>query len=244
MELIRLDNVSLLRRTQEEFSYDLKRTFFSMLEGNYRKPVRRLVLDSINLTVNAHEKVGIVGANGSGKSTLLKLMCGILEPTKGKVRVQGSIAPLLELEAGFDKDISVYDNIILYGVLLGFSRAEMKQRAREILEFAEIEEFKLLPVKGLSSGMKARLGFAIATDVQPDILILDEVLSVGDEHFKMKCKKRIDSFWQGNATILVVSHDLDFIRQYCERVIWLDRGKLMFAGEPQETVSKYLKYST
>ncbi|MEA5468031.1 ABC transporter ATP-binding protein [Spirulina sp. 06S082] len=244
MELIRLDNVSLLRRTQEEFSYDLKRTFFSMLEGNYRKPVRRLVLDSINLTVNAHEKVGIVGANGSGKSTLLKLMCGILEPTQGKVRVKGSIAPLLELEAGFDKDISVYDNIILYGVLLGFSRAEMKQRAREILEFAEIEEFKLLPVKGLSSGMKARLGFAIATDVQPDILILDEVLSVGDEHFKMKCKKRIDSFWQGNATILVVSHDLDFIRQYCERVIWLDRGKLMFAGEPQETVSKYLKYST
>lgn len=244
MELIRLDNVSLLRRTQEEFSYDLKRTFFSMLEGNYRKPVRRLVLDSINLTVNAHEKVGIVGANGSGKSTLLKLMCGILEPTQGKVRVKGIIAPLLELEAGFDKDISVYDNIILYGVLLGFSRAEMKRRAREILEFAEIEEFKLLPVKGLSSGMKARLGFAIATEVQPDILILDEVLSVGDEHFKMKCKKRIDSFWQGNATILVVSHDLDFIRQYCERVIWLDRGKLMFAGEPEETVSKYLKYST
>ena len=119
----------------------------------------------------------------------------------------------------------------------------MQQRAQEILEFAEMEEFKLLPVKGLSSGMKARLGFAIATDVQPDILILDEVLSVGDEHFKMKCKKRIDGFWQGNTTILVVSHDLDFIRQYCERVIWLDRGKLMFEGEPQETVNRYLEYT-
>jgi ABC-2 type transport system ATP-binding protein/lipopolysaccharide transport system ATP-binding protein len=242
MEVIRLDGVSLWRRTQEEFSYDLKKTVLSFLEGKYRKPAKKLVIEQIDLAVKSGEKIGIIGANGSGKSTLLKIICGILQPTKGKVWVRGQIAPLIELGAGFDSEISVRDNIILYGVLLGFSRSEMLQRAPSILDFAELQEYALVPVKALSSGMVARLGFAIATDVQPDILILDEVLSVGDESFKNKCKQRIEKFWQGNAAILVVSHDLGLVKQACERVIWLNKGKVVAAGKADEIVEEYLKF--
>jgi ABC-2 type transport system ATP-binding protein len=241
MEVIRLDQVSLWRRTQEEFSYDLKKTLLSVIEGKYRQPAKKLVIDQINLVVNSGERLGIIGANGSGKSTLLKLICGILQPTNGAVRVRGKIAPLIELGAGFDAEISVIDNIMLYGVLLGYSRTEMLNRAPSILEFAELQDYALVPVKGLSSGMVARLGFSIATDVQPDILILDEVLSVGDESFKNKSKQRIDSFWNGKATILVVSHDLKFIKQSCEQAIWLNKGHVKFAGSSEETVDFYLK---
>ena len=241
MEVIRLDQVSLWRRTQEEFSYDLKKTLLSVVEGKYRQPAKKLVIDQINLLVNSGERLGIIGANGSGKSTLLKLICGILQPTNGSVRVRGQIAPLIELGAGFDSEISVMDNIVLYGVLLGYSRAEMLSRAHSILEFAELQDYALVPVKGLSSGMIARLGFAIATDVQPDILILDEVLAVGDESFKNKSKQKIDSFWNGKATILVVSHDLKFIKQSCEKAIWLNKGQVKFAGKSEEAVDFYLK---
>ncbi len=240
MEVIRLDQVSLWRRTQEEFSYDFKKTMLSIIGGKYRQPAKKLVLDKIDLVVESGEKVGIIGANGSGKSTLLKLICGILQPTNGSVRVRGNIAPLIELGAGFDPEISVIDNIILYGVLLGFSRAEMRERSRLILEFAELEDYALVPVKALSSGMAARLGFAIATDVKPDILILDEVLSVGDESFKNKCKQRIDKFWNADATILVVSHDLNFVRQSCSKILWLSKGELKFLGDPDQAVEFYV----
>ncbi|MBO1050307.1 ABC transporter ATP-binding protein [Dolichospermum circinale] len=241
MEVIRLDNVSLWRRTQEEFSYDLKKTLLSVAEGKYRQPAKKLVLDNINLVVEKGEKIGIIGANGSGKSTLLKIISGILQPTTGTVRVRGKVAPLIELGAGFDPEISVIDNILLYGVLLGFSRTEMKRRARSILEFAELEDYTLVPLKGLSSGMVTRLGFAIATDVQPDILILDEVLSVGDEGFNNKCKQRMDKFWDDNATVLVVSHDLEFISTSCKKAIYLSKGNVKFAGDPQQVVEYYLE---
>ncbi len=241
MEVIRLDQVSLWRRTQEEFSYDLKKTVLSVLEGKYRKPAKKLVLDQIELVVKAGEKIGIIGANGAGKSTLLKVICGILPPTNGSVRVRGQISPLIELGAGFDPEILVMDNILLYGVMLGFSRADMIARASSILEFAELEEYALVPVKALSSGMVARLGFAIATDVQPDILILDEVLSVGDQSFRNKCKQRIENFWEANATVLVVSHDLKFIAQSCDQVVWLDKGKIKFVGVTAAAVKHYLE---
>ncbi|MCY7393950.1 MAG: ABC transporter ATP-binding protein, partial [Leptolyngbyaceae cyanobacterium CAN_BIN12] len=241
MEAIRLDNVSLIRRTQEEFSYDLKKTLLSFLEGKYRKPSKRCVLDNISLVIEAGEKVGIIGSNGSGKSTLLKVICNILEPTSGKVWVKGNIAPLIELGAGFDSDMSVMENIVLYGVMLGFGEQEMRRRIPEILEFAELEDYISVPVKALSSGMVARLGFAIATDVQPDILILDEVLSVGDESFKNKSKQRIEKFWQDHATILLVSHDLNFLQKSCERVIWLERGKVKQIGDAEEIIQAYLE---
>jgi ABC-2 type transport system ATP-binding protein len=240
MEIIRLDQVSLSRRTQEEFSYDLKKTVLSLLEGKYRRPARKLVLDNLNISVGTGEKVGIIGANGSGKSTLLKLICGILQPTGGSVRVRGHVAPLIELGAGFDPEMTVMENIILYGVLLGFSRHEMLDRANSILDFAELQDYAQSPVKALSSGMNARLGFAIATDVQPDILILDEVLAVGDESFRQKCKKRMDQLWDGHATVLLVSHMLDDIQKSCDRVIWLDRGKIRHEGNPHETIVEYL----
>ena len=241
-EAIRLDNVSLWRRTQEEFSYDLKKTVLSFLEGKYRNPAKKLILDNLNLTINRGEKIGLIGSNGSGKSTLLKLICGILRPTTGTVRVRGNIAPLIELGAGFDEELSVFDNIVLYGVMLGFSRQEMQQRAKLIIEFAELEEYSLVPVKSLSSGMKARLGFAIATDVKPDILILDEVLSVGDERFKNKCEAKMEQFWQTGITILLVSHSMDLISETCDKAIWLDRGKIKFIGAAKDAVEMYLSH--
>ncbi|GAB4226954.1 MAG: ABC transporter ATP-binding protein [Stanieria sp.] len=240
VEAIRLDRVSLWRRTQEEFSYDLKRTLLTFLEGKYRQPAKKLILDNIDLVIKPGEKIGIIGPNGSGKSTLLKLICGILKPTSGSVKVKGNIAPLIELGAGFDSELSVLDNIVFYGVMLGFSRQEMRQRANLILKFAELEDYALAPVKSLSSGMTARLGFAIATDVQPDILILDEVLSVGDESFKNKCKQRMEEFWQDHITILLVSHTMDLIGKSCDKVIWLEKGKIQLIGQADEVINSYL----
>lgn len=241
MEVIRLEQVSLWRRTQEEFSYDLKKTILSLLQGKYRKPARKLVLNRVGLVVNEGERVGIIGANGAGKSTLLKVICGILEPTSGSVRVRGNIAPLIELGAGFNPEMSIEQNIILYGVLIGYSRAEMKQRTRSILEFAELEEYAHAPVKALSSGMMARLAFAVATDVEPDILILDEVLSVGDARFAKKSQRRIEKLWDRSSTILFVSHSLDYIRESCEKAIWLDRGRILHSGSAEETIERYLE---
>lgn len=242
MEVITLDNISLWRRTQEEFSYDLKKTILAAIEGKYRQPRKKLILNQVSFQVQTGEKIGIIGSNGSGKSTLLKVICKILLPTHGTVRVRGQIAPLIELGAGFDPEISIVENIILYGVLLGFSKKQMLERVASILEFAELQNYAIMPIKALSSGMTARLGFAIATDVQPDILILDEVLSVGDESFKQKCQARINQFWENRSTVLVVSHDLEFVRQSCERTIWLDCGTVKFIGSPNETIEQYLNF--
>jgi ABC-2 type transport system ATP-binding protein len=241
MEVIRLDRVSLWRRTQEEFSYDLKKTVLSLLQGKYNKPAKKQVLDRIDLGVEKGEKVGIIGANGAGKSTLLKVICGILEPTSGTVRVRGNIAPLIELGAGFNTEMSVMHNVILYGVLIGYSKAEMKERTREILEFAELEDYAHAPVKALSSGMMARLAFSVATDVEPEILILDEVLSVGDARFAKKSQKKIEKLWNQSSTILFVSHSLDYIQESCEKAIWLDRGRIVYSGSAKETVEQYLQ---
>ncbi len=240
-ESIRLNGVSLWRRTQEEFSYDLKRTLLSLLEGKYRHPAKKIVLDDINLIIERGEKIGIIGANGSGKSTMLKLISGILQPTSGEVRVRGKIAPLIELGAGFDTELAVMDNIILYGVMLGYSQLEMQSRAKNILEFAELEKYALVPVKGLSSGMTARLGFAIATDVKPDILILDEVLSVGDVSFKNKCSQRMEEFWQDHVTVLLVSHSMELIRKNCHKTIWMEQGQVKMIGATKDVVNEYLR---
>ena len=242
-EAIRLNHVSLWRRTQEEFSYDLKRTIINILEGKYRHPAKKLILDNLDLSIRKGEKVGLIGSNGSGKSTLLKLVSGILKPTQGKVRVRGKIAPLIELGAGFDMELSVLDNIVLYGVMLGFSRTAMKERADLILKFAELEEYELMPVKGLSSGMKSRLGFAIATDIEPDILILDEVLSVGDERFRQKCESKMQQFWKAGITIILVSHSMDLIKESCNKVIWLESGRIKFVGAPDDAIELYLNHN-
>lgn len=238
---ISLDAVSLSRRTQEEYSYDLKRVILRAIEGKHRMPKKRRVLDRVTLHVGAGEKLGIIGSNGSGKSTLLKVICGILRPTTGLVRVDGTISPLIELGAGFDGEITVIANIVYYGILLGYSRRDIESRVKSILDFAELHDHADEPLKTLSSGMNARLGFAIATETRPDILILDEVLSVGDERFREKCSARIRDFWDANSTIIVVSHDLEFIRTQCSNAVWIDHGRIVQTGDPDRVVGSYLE---
>jgi ABC-type polysaccharide/polyol phosphate transport system ATPase subunit len=238
---IALEGVSLWRRTQEEYLYDLKRLLLRAMEGKHRKAHRRRVLDEVSLEIGAGEKLGIVGANGSGKSTLLKVICGILRPTSGRVYVDGTIAPLIELGAGFDSELSVVANITYYGILLGYSRAAIESRVKAILDFSELHDHATEPLKTLSSGMNARLGFAIATETRPDILILDEVLSVGDEAFKQKCAERIATFWDADSTIIAVSHDLNFIRAQCTRAIWIDGGRVRMDGPAREVADEYLE---
>jgi len=238
-ERIAFDHVTLRRRLQEEFSYDLKRTLFSIIERRLRIPRRLTVIDNLSLSVMRGEKLGLVGPNGSGKSTLLKLICGILRPSSGTVRVSGSIAPLIELGAGFDLDLSVEDNIIYYGVLLGHTRDRMRAAASQVLEFSELVEYRKVPLKALSSGMAARLGFAVATEVQPDILLLDEVFAVGDESFRRKSAARLRELWDGDHTIVLVSHDLTSVAEQCERAVWLEHGMVRAVGPAAEIVAKY-----
>jgi len=237
---VTLQGVSLMRWMRDDYAYDLKNQVFSILEGRHQKQSRKLVLADISLEIARGEKVGLIGPNGAGKSTLLKTICGILHPTSGEVNTNGHIVPLLELGAGFDPELPVIENIILYGVLLGSSRKAMLEKVSSVLQFAELQNYGSVPVKVLSSGMAARLGFAIATDVKPDILILDEVLSIGDEHFKQKCRRRLEQFWQEHVTVIVVSHELEFIRQACDRAIWLDNGRVAFDGPAREAVAAYL----
>ncbi|WP_317995243.1 ABC transporter ATP-binding protein [Vulcanimicrobium alpinum] len=192
------------------------------------------------MTINRGEKVALIGRNGSGKSTLLKLAAGIIAPTQGTVTVEGSLAALIELGAGFDPDLTVIENIVFYGVLLGFSRSHMKQRIPEILQFAELENYGNAPLKTLSSGMSARLSFAIATDVRPEVLLIDEVLSVGDEAFRNKSTARIQRFWDEHSTIVLVSHDLSFIANHCERAILIDSGEIVADGRASDVVARYI----
>jgi len=198
------------------------------------------VLDDVSVHVERGEKLGIIGPNGSGKSTLLKVICGILAPTAGRVEARGAIAPLIELGAGFDPDLPVADNIVLYGVLLGHSEDEGRAHIPDILDFAELTDYRDEPTKTLSSGMAARLSFAIATEFRPEILLVDEVLSVGDERFRRKCTARIDRFWDEHSTIVLVSHDMFTIARTCSRVIWMDEGRIRYDGPSEQAAEMYL----
>ena len=237
---IELRDVTLQRRTQEELHYDLKRTFFDLLRGRMRRGRKRMVLEGVTMRVERGEKVALIGRNGSGKSTLLKVIAHVLLPTRGVVQVEGTVAPLIELGVGFEPELSLVDNIVYYGVLLGHREAEVKANVDGILEFAELVEVRDEPTKTLSSGMAARLGFAIATQFRPDILLLDEVLSVGDERFRRKCATRLERFWDAHSTIVVVSHDMGYIARTCERVVWVDHGAVHFDGPSAEGVGRYL----
>jgi ABC-type polysaccharide/polyol phosphate transport system ATPase subunit len=237
---IALDGVTLIRRTQEELHYDFKRSVLRLLSGSAARPRRRTVIDGVSLAVAPGEKVGIIGPNGSGKSTLLKLVAGILKPTRGVIRTSGRIAPLIELGVGFDPELSVVDNIVYYGVLLGHPEALVREHVEDILEFAELAPNREEPTKILSSGMAARLSFAIATEFRPDVLLVDEVLSVGDERFRRKCTARIDRFWDEHSTIVLVSHDMLTIARTCDRVVWLDEGRVRFDGAAQRAAELYL----
>lgn len=197
-------------------------------------------LQNINLTVNPGESWGFVGRNGSGKSTLLKLVTGILRPYTGSVTVRGTIAPLLELGAGFDGDLTGRENIVMNGLILGMSKQEINNRFDEIVSFAEIEKFLDVPLKNYSSGMKARLGFSIATCSKSDILIADEVLATGDRQFQAKCEQRMQNMLSdGSTTLLYVSHAPNAIRKMCTHAMWLDSGHVKMAGTAQEVCDAY-----
>ncbi|MDR2587580.1 MAG: ABC transporter ATP-binding protein, partial [Coriobacteriales bacterium] len=183
--------------------------------------------------------LGIVGLNGSGKSTLLKLISGIMKPTEGTLRRVGAVSPLIELGAGFDADLTARENVFLNGAVLGFSRKQMQEKYEHIIEFAELEEFQDVPIKKFSSGMKARLGFSIATTIEPEILIVDEILGVGDFKFRKKSEQRIQDLMQGGTTVLLVSHSIEQIKKLCDRAIWLEKGKKIMDGEALEVCAAY-----
>jgi ABC-2 type transport system ATP-binding protein len=196
-------------------------------------------VNEVTLNVMHGEVFGLIGDNGAGKSTLLKVVARVLRPTRGRVVVRGRVAPLLEMGAGFHPELTGKENVFLNGSLLGYSRAEMQAKYQQIVDFAELGDFIDAPIRTYSTGMYARLGFSVATAHEPDVLIVDEILGVGDESFQQKCFERINEFRRNGTTILLVSHSMDKIQSMCQRAAWLDHGKLMSVGDPASVVQAY-----
>ena len=198
-----------------------------------------IAVNNISFDIKKGDVFGIVGLNGCGKSTTLKMISGILEPTKGTVETDGVIAPLIELGAGFDMDLTARENIYLNGSVLGFSKKFIDEKFDEIVDFSEMREFLDVPMKNYSSGMVARIAFAIATVTTPDILIVDEILAVGDFLFQQKCEQRINAMMEGNTTVIIVSHSIDQIERLCKHCMWLEKGKIKMIGEAAEVCNAY-----
>ena len=236
--IIKVKNATVRFNKAIENYNGLKEYVIKMLKGELMFQ-EFLALKDVNFEVKKGESWGLIGANGSGKSTLLKLICGILKPYKGTVKVHGKIAPLIELGAGFDPQLTARENIYLNGALLGHKKAFMEMHFNEIIEFAELGDFIDVPIKNFSSGMAARLGFAVATIVKPDILIVDEVLAVGDIAFQEKCRKRMESLLQNGTTLLFVSHSSKQVKELCQNVIWLDKGHVVAQGRAEDIIQKY-----
>ncbi len=196
-------------------------------------------LENVSFSVRPGEVLGIIGRNGAGKSTVLKVISGILKPTEGSVSVRGNIVPMLELGSGFDFDLTGRENVYLNGAILGYSQRFLDEKYDEIVDFSELGEFIGMPIRNYSSGMMMRLAFSIATVVNPEILIVDEILAVGDEAFQRKSRKRMLELMSGGTTVLFVSHDLEQIRQMCDRVLWLDHGQVKMIGETKEVCDAY-----
>lgn len=236
--VIKVTNATVRFNKATESYNGLKEYVIKMLKGELMFQ-EFLALKDINLEIRKGEAWGFIGTNGSGKSTLLKLICGIVKPYKGKVEVEGSIAPLIELGAGFDPDLTARENIFLNGALLGHKKSFMQQHFDEIIEFSELQDFIDVPVKNFSSGMAARLGFSIATLVQPDILIVDEVLAVGDSAFQEKCKNRMEEMLSSGVTLLFVSHSIEQVKALCKKAIWIDKGVARAYGDIDDVVRQY-----
>lgn len=237
---IEIENISMKFRMTTEKVDSIKETVIKILKKQliYQELV---ALDNVSLTIEKGDVLGIVGLNGSGKSTLLKIISGILKPTKGIVKVNGSISPLIELGAGFDLDLTARENIFLNGSVLGYSKKVMEEKYDEIIEFSELEEFQDVAIKNFSSGMIARLGFAIATITRPQILIVDEILAVGDFLFQQKCEKRINEMMSGGTTVVIVSHSIEQIERLCNKVLWLDKGIPRLFGDADIVCKQYRK---
>ena len=238
MPIIRAEGVSIRYITGDFKDIGLKEYVLRKLTGNYQ--VKEFWADwDVTFELEKGDMLGIVGTNGAGKSTLLKAISGIMVPTRGKIQTNGTVAALLELTSGFDGDLTVRENTYLRGALLGYTRAFMDQMYDEIISFAELQDFQERAFKQLSSGMKSRLAFSIASLVNPDILILDEVLSVGDGSFRQKSGNKMREILANGVTGILVSHSIDQVRELCNKVLWLDHGKQMDFGETQEVCDRY-----
>ena len=242
MSILELKNVSIRYMTGDFKDIGLKEYVMRRIKRNYK--VKEFWADrDISFTLEKGDMLGIIGANGAGKSTLLKAISGIMEPTKGWVHREGTIAALLELGSGFDGDLTVRENTYLRGAMLGYTRKFMDETYAQIIAFAELKEFEDRPFKQLSSGMKSRLAFSIASLVEPDILILDEVLSVGDGAFRKKSEAKMIEIINGGATTILVSHSLGQIRQMCSKILWLDKGRQVeFGSDVQGICDRYAEF--
>jgi len=238
---IEISNVSVKYRLAKEKPKTLQEYIIHRLKGRRMDYEDFWALRHINIEVYRGETLGIIGHNGAGKSTLLKVIAGVLKPTDGNVTVNGKIAPLIELGAGFDMELTGKENIYLNASILGLSRKEIDRKLNNIVEFSGLGEFIHSPLKSYSSGMISRLGFSIATEVDPEILIIDESLAVGDERFNKKCMERMTGFKKSGITILFVSHSMDEIKRLCDRVLWLDHGKQRMLGDPESITEEYHK---
>jgi ABC-2 type transport system ATP-binding protein len=238
--MITVDNVSMLFNLSTERVDNIKEYVIRILKGNLHFQ-EFWALKNVSFSINRGDALGIVGLNGAGKSTLLKLVAGVLKPTKGTIKTYGNIAPLIELGAGFDGNLSARENVYLNGAILGYSHEYMDKKFNSIIEFAELENFVDVPIKNFSSGMTARLGFAIATMNQPDILILDEVLSVGDHKFKQKSIARIQEIINNGATVLFVSHSTEQVKKLCNKALWLEKGTVKMFGDADTVCNAYAK---
>ena len=235
---IRLENVTQRFRVIQERPDTLREAFAKF----FRRGASYHDFDAIrnvSLAVPRGQMLGLIGRNGSGKSTLLKIIAGVYRPTTGQVHVDGTLAPLIELGAGFHHELTGRENILLNGLLMGYSKVEMREREQSIIEFAEIGDFIDAPIKQYSSGMQTRLAFAVATEVDPNILILDEILAVGDAGFQQKCFMRIEKFRRAGKTILFVSHAMDTVIEFCDRVVLLEQGSVVADGDPTQVVEVY-----
>ncbi len=233
-----VENMSMMFNLNKEKVDNLKEYFIKLVTRKLHF-TEFWALNDISFTVEKGDRVGVLGFNGAGKSTLLKVIAGVLKPTKGSVKVSGVIAPMLELGAGFDMNYSGKENIFLYGATMGYSRKFIEEKYDEIVKFSELGDFINVPVKNYSSGMRARLGFAIATAVEPEVLILDEVLSVGDAKFRQKSEAKIRSMFDKGITVLFVSHSTQQVLNICNKAIILEKGKLIAQGDAKEICDKY-----
>ena len=238
--MIEVNNVSMRFNMAKEKHESLKEYFLAAVQGKLQFE-EFYALRDVSLTVHKGEFHGIIGLNGSGKSTLLKVISGVFKPTAGNVVVHGSIAPLIELGAGFDMDLTARENIYLNGAILGYSRAYMSERFDEIIEFAELQDFVDTAVKNYSSGMVARLGFAIATMNVPDILIIDEILAVGDYKFQEKSFARMQEMIASGATVVFVSHSIEQVQKICKKALWLEHGHMRMLGDADAVCGEYMR---
>lgn len=240
--MIHVKNVSMKFNLEIDKGYSIKLLFISLFNKKYkRKKEYFSALNNISFDIKPGEVIGLIGSNGAGKSTLLKVVSGVMKPTTGKVIVNGAISPMIELGAGFDQELTARENIYLNGAVLGYSKKFINEKFNEIVEFSELKDFLDVPVKNFSSGMTAKLAFSIATVVNPEILIVDEILSVGDIKFQEKSKNKMMEMINGGTTVLYVSHSLESIMELCNRVIWLDHGEIVKIGDAKKICKEYYK---